>query len=294
METAALILQGKDDFTANKPVAGVLPLQRIIRTLKYAGIKRVVLAGDEYIMGEAFNHVTRLEAEFIHPTRSKKKILSYQLNAVTYLKDKCEKMLVVPAYYPLFDISTAKRMADTDAALAAPVFKGKRGYPVLVFQKHFDDLIRTNCDVEKLFNENPWEKIAVDDEGVTADVTGTADVEAIAAKLALRQKMRPGFKLTLRREASVYGPGMQELIRLVGETGSLQQTFTLMGMSAAYGRRLIAETEAGLGFRIFETIGSRYNRTIVSEEVKEFAAKYKAFHEDCVKLIEDSFKRHFG
>ena len=84
METAALILQGRDDYTASEPVAGALPLLRIIRTFKYAGIKRVALAGEEYIMNEAFNHATRLGAEFIHATRSKRKTASYQANAITY------------------------------------------------------------------------------------------------------------------------------------------------------------------------------------------------------------------
>ena len=60
METAALILMDRDDYTATEPVAGILPLQRIIRTLKYAGIKRVVLAGDEFLMNEAFIHATKL------------------------------------------------------------------------------------------------------------------------------------------------------------------------------------------------------------------------------------------
>ena len=293
METAALILQGRDKFAANEPVAGILPLQRIIKTIKYAGIKRVVLAGDQYIMSDAFNHATRLEVEFIHSTKAKRKVASYQANALSYLKDKCDRLLIVPAYYPLFDIPTVKKIASTEAALAAPVFKGKRGYPISVSSTHFDQLIRTDGDVDGLLDSNVWEGVEVDDEGVAADVTKKVAAERIAAKLSISKETRPGFKLRLERDFLFYGPGMQELIRLVEETGSLKQAFELMGMSTSNGRRLIAETEASLGFTIFDNKGVKRSGSAVSREAKEYAATYKAFYEDCANYIEDSYMRHF-
>lgn len=294
METAALILQGRDDYTASEPVAGVLPLLRIIRTLKYAGIKRVVLAGEEFLMSEAFNHATKLEAEFIYSTIAKRRVASYRTNALIYLKGKCDRLLIVPAYYPLIDITTVKKIAGTDAALAAPVYKGKRGYPVAVSSEYFDGLIQTDGDLDGLLNGNAWEQVEVDDEGVTADVTKKLNAEKIAAKLTISNETRPGFKLALERDFSFYGPGMQEMIRLVEETGSLKQAFTLMGMSTSNGRRLIAETEASLGFTIFDNKGDKRSGSVVSDEAKAFSAKYSALCEDCVDYLEASYKRHFG
>ena len=293
METAALILQGRDDYAANEPVAGTLPLQRIIRTLKYAGIKRVALACDDEGMYEATLRATRLEAEFIFPTKHKRKKVSYQANAFEYLKGKCDRLLLVPAYYPLFDIPTVRRMAETDAKLAAPVYKGKRGYPMLLSAEFFCALIETDGDYEKLFEANEWVKVDVNDEGVVADVTAPIDAERIAAKHELRQNLRPGLKLTIRREASCYGPGIQELIRLVGETGSMQKAYSLMGMAPSYAARIIKETEAGLGFKIFEYKDNMRHGSNVTQEAKEFAAKYEAFHEASIKSVEELFKRFF-
>ena len=199
----------------------------------------------------------------------------------------------MPAYYPLFDIPTVIKMVETKSALAAPVYKGERGYPALASREYFDDLLRTDGDIESLFNSNAWEKVEVDDEGVIADVTKPVDAERIAAKHTLRQKVYPDYKLTLRRESSFFGPGILEVIRLVEETGSLKQAFTLMGMSASNGRRIIAETEAGLGFSIFDNKGSKYYGSTVSAEAMAYAAKYKAFHEDCANYIEGAYKRHF-
>ena len=294
METAALILQGKDDFTASEPIAGALPLLRIVRTFKYAGVGRVVVAGEDYIMAEAFRQATRLEAEFIHATRGKRKAASYRVNALDHLKGKCSRLLLVPAYYPLFDINTVKLMSQAEAGLAAPVYNGKRGYPVLISSEFFDDMIGTDGDHEKLFADNPWQRVEVDDEGVTADVTRNTDAEKIAGTLSLDNEMRPGIKLTIRKVASCYGPGIQELIRLVEETGALETAYSLMGLSGSHARRFIKETENGLGFKLFDNDkNSKQEGTSVTAEAKEFAAKYEAFHQACLKSVESLFEQHF-
>ena len=294
METAALIIQGRDEYTASEPVAGMAPLLRLIRTFQYAGIKRVVVAGEEHLMNDAFQQVTRVDAEFIHTTRLKTRTTSYRVNAITYLKDKCDRLLLAPAYYPLFDISTAERMLKTESPLAAPVYKGKRGYPLLISSELFGDMIEVDGDDEKLLDGNPWEKVDVDDEGVVADVTKLENAESIAEKLSLDKDTRPGIKLTLRRARSYYGPGMQTMVRLVDESGSLKTAFSLMGISGNYARRTIRETEKGLGFKLFENdLSNKQEGSTVSAEAREHAAKYKAFHEDCIKYIEEAYKRHF-
>ena len=192
------------------------------------------------------------------------------------------RLLLAPSNYSLFDIPTVKRIAGTGAALAAPVYQGKRGYPILVSSRFFDALIETDGDYEKLLEENDWEKTEVDDEGVSADVTGPADAERIAGKLALHKESRPGFKLTVRKESSYYGPGIQELIRLVGETGALKTAFSLMGISNSHARSIIRETETGLGFKIFASEeNNMHEGSVVTEAAKDFAARYKAFYEDC-------------
>ena len=293
METAALIIQGRDDYTANEPVAGALPLLRIIRTFQYAGVKRIIVAGEEHLMTDAFRQSTRLEAEFIYSSRTRRKVAGYRSNAFEYLNDKCDRLMLVPAYYPLFDISTVKKMLETDAALAAPVYNGKRGYPVMIASEYFDYMIKTDGDHEKLLAGNDWVQVGVDDEGVTADVTEKTDARRIAANLSLHKDVRPGFKLTLRREASFYGPGIHEIIRLVEETGSLKHTFALMGMSSSNARKIIKETENGLGFKVFDNKDSRYDGSMVTGEAKAYAAKYQAFHEACIRCVDELYKRHF-
>ena len=120
------------------------------------------------------------------------------------------------------------------------------------------------------------------------------DAERIAGKLSLRNDMRLWLKLTFRRENHIYGPGMQELIRLVGETGALETAYSLMGMSASHARSFIKETEAGLGFKVFDNnLKCKLDGSTVTEEAKEFAAKYETFQEACLESVESLFKHHF-
>ena len=293
MVTAALILQIKDDFKALDPVAGIRPLQRIIRTFKYAGIGRVVVAGDKTGIHDAMIKATRLEAEFIHPTDRVWKKSSHKINALEYLKGKCDRLFIVPAHYPLFDIPTVMDMELTNAAIAAPVYNGKRGFPILLSAEYLDELIRTDGDYEKLLKSNEWEGIEVDDEGVTADVTKRIAAKRIAGNLSLHKNPRPGLKLTIRREESFYGPGIQELVRLVDETGSLKKAYSLMGMAQSYAFNLVKESESGLGFRLFNTTSGR-NGSMLTDEARDYAAKYKAFHEACAKSVDEHYLRFFG
>ena len=293
METAALVLQMRDDFSALEPIAGTRPLQRIIRTFKYAGVGRVVVAGDKNGIYDAMIKATRLEAEFIYPTSRVRKESSYRINALEYLKGKCDRLFFTPAHYPLFDIPTVMGMDLSDAALAAPVFKGKRGYPMLISAGFIDELIGNGCDFERLFNANEWERIEVDDEGVDADVTEPIDADRIADGLSLYRDPRPGFKLTIRREASFYGPGVHELIRLVEETGSLKKAYLLMGMARSYAFDLVKECESGLGFRVFDT-NADHSGSVVTEDAKKYAAKYKAFHDACIKSVDEHYLNYFG
>jgi len=293
MVTAALVLQMRDDFDALEPIAGTRPIQRIIRTFKYAGVGRVVVAGDKKGIYDAMIKATRLEAEFIYPQGKSGKESVYRTDALKYLKGKCDRLFFAPAHFPLFDIRTIMDMDLSDAALTAPVFNGKRGYPMLISADFIDELIGNGCDFERLFEENEWEAFEVGDEGVIADVTRQIDADRIAAGLTLYRDPRPGFKLTIRREASYYGPGIHELIRLVEETGSLKKAYLLMGMARSYAFDLVKECETGLGFRIFDT-NADHSGSSVTDEAREYAAKYKAFNEACIKSVDEHYRRFFG
>ena len=77
------------------------------------------------------------------------------------------------------------------------------------------------------------------------------------------------------------------------ETGALKQAFALMGMSSSNARKVIKESEKGLGFEIFSNKKCRYDGSLVTAEAKEYAAKYKAFHEACVKSVDELYKHYF-
>ncbi|MDR3149972.1 MAG: NTP transferase domain-containing protein [Oscillospiraceae bacterium] len=293
MITAALILQGPANFKADGLVAGMLPLQRLILTFKQAGIKRVVIAGD-VIMREAELHATRLGAEFIYPTRLKRRFVSHYVNAAEHLADKCGRVLAVPANFPLFDVNTVERLLETEAETAVPVYKGVWGCPVLIPAKYLREIAEAEGDIYRVLKEHPPVEIEVDDAGVTADVTQDIDADAIAETLTLRAQIRPSSKLTIGHERVFYGPGIQQMVRLVEETGSILKAQKLLGMAYSYAIRIVREAEAGLGFRLFDYETKGQKRSTLTEECKAFADKYDAFTADCEEYMEEAFRKYFG
>jgi CTP:molybdopterin cytidylyltransferase MocA/molybdenum-dependent DNA-binding transcriptional regulator ModE len=297
MTTAALIIQGPENYEAAEEVAGKLPLRRLILTFKLAGINRVVVAGDK-IMYEAEKHATKLGAVFVYSEkRTRRKIFdSYTKNAVNYLSGKCDRVLVAPANYPLFDIKTVERMLESDAKTAAPVYNGIPGYPLLISAEYLDELYDLDGDFAKLLEKHPPAMVPVDDEGVCADVTQDIDAAAIASKLTLRQKLRPVFKLGIAREKPIYGSGIHQIVRVTDEVGSLVKTRKMLSMSNSYEYRLINTAEAGLGIRIlgYSGTGKRKGLSTLTDDAKEFADKYDAFSNECEKFINEAFERYFG
>ncbi|MDR2360915.1 MAG: NTP transferase domain-containing protein [Oscillospiraceae bacterium] len=293
MTTAALILQGPAHFKADEAVAGMLPLQRLILTFKQAGIKRVVVAGDA-IMREAELHATRLGAEFIYPTRLKRRFVSCYANAVEHLGNKCERVLLAPANFPLFDAATVRRLLETSGEAVVPVCAGTRGYPVLVPVRVLPELAEADGDIAQMIEALAPLEVEVSDAGVTADVTKGIEADAIAESLTLRTQFRPSFKLTLGRERSFYGPGIQQIVQLVMETGSVLKAQKLLGMAYSYAIRIIREAEAGLGFRLFDYEIKGRKRSTPTARCKEFYDKYEAFSEDCERYVEEAFRRYFG
>lgn len=293
MTTAALILQSPADFKAETAVAGMLPLQRLILTLKQAGLKRVVIAGDA-MMREAELHATRFGAEFIYPTRLKRRFVSHYANVAEHIEGKYDRVLVAPANFPLFDIATAKRLLETGAEMAVPTYKGVQGYPALMPVKYLRELEAVEGDVAQLIARHTPVAVEVDDAGVIADVTKDIEIDKIAESLTLRGQIRSSSKLTLGRERAFYGPGIQQMVRLVEETGSILKAQKLMGMAYSYAIRIIREAEVGLGFKLFDYETKGKKRSTLTDECRDFADKYDSFAADCEQYIEEAFDRYFG
>jgi len=294
MRTAALIIDGPEGYHADKPVAGILPLRRLVLVFKNAGINRVVIAGDN-IIDEAKLHATRIGAEFMFGKETQTKSISLMTNTFNHLRSMCDRVLITPANFPLFDIPTIQRLIESTCDVAIPTYNDERGFPILVSAEYFNELIALDGDPTSFLSYHAAELIPVDDPGVTTDVSTDIDVTPIFEKLTLLQKMRPQFKLTISREEPFYGPGIQELIRLVDEINSLHLAAETFGMSYSYLLKIIKRAEIGLGFTLFKREPTAYySGSAATKPAREFADTYDAWKNDCEWYIQAAFERYFA
>jgi len=221
---------------------------------------------------------------------------SVSLMTITFnhLRKICDRVFICPANFPLFDIPTVKKLMESTSDVAVPTYEGEPGFPILVNAKYFEELTRLDCDTAAFLASCAAEKIAVPDPGAAKDVTRDIDIDPIYEKLTLLQKMRPQVKLTIGREESFYGPGIQELIRLVDDINSLNMAAETLGMSYSYLLKIIRRAETGLGFNLFKRDSNTYySGSAATASAREFADMYDEWLKDCEWYIKASFERYF-
>lgn len=62
---------------------------------------------------------------------------------LSYLKDKCDAVLLTPVDIPLFTAQTVRDLMDSGAKPACPVCNGQIGHPNLIHVSLIDEFCRT-------------------------------------------------------------------------------------------------------------------------------------------------------
>ena len=58
-----------------------------------------------------------------------------------YLKGRCDKIIFTPADIPLYTQETVKKLLQTGAEAAYPVFQNKKGHPLCLSEKIIDKIL---------------------------------------------------------------------------------------------------------------------------------------------------------
>jgi molybdate transport system regulatory protein len=117
------------------------------------------------------------------------------------------------------------------------------------------------------------------------------------ADLAATSDLHPEGRIWLQeRGLRVFGPGAQELLRRVDETGSLNQAAKDMKMAYSKAWRMIGEIEQGLGVNLLErqTGGAVGGGSRLTTEGRVVLKRFDAFLHDVDGMLETLFRRHFS
>ena len=137
MQTAALIVAaGMSSRMGNfKPMLNIGSIsiaQRVVASLQQAGVEKIVMVTG-YNAVQLERHLSGLGIVFLrNENYEHTQMFESACIGLSYLEDKCDRLLFTPVDIPLFTAATLQQLLESDALLACPVCEGKRGHPILI------------------------------------------------------------------------------------------------------------------------------------------------------------------
>ena len=304
MQNAALIVAAgmssrMGDFKPMLNIGSISIAQRIVATLHQAGIDKIVMVtgyhatllerhladnGIVFLRNEDYEHTQMFESACI---------------GLSYLKNKCERLLFTPVDIPLFTAQTVQTLLDSGAPLACPVCDGKRGHPILISSSLIDTILSDDgSDGLRGALERcgaPMSEIPVEDRGVLHDADTPEDYKALL-KFHNDQLVRPQVSVSLHRELPFFDQRIAMLLRLVDETASVRTACQRMQMSYSSGWNAIHTLESQLNRPLVRRSqgGAGGGGSTLTEDGIEILKRYDAYSAAVREFALEHFDEYFG
>ncbi len=304
MQTAALIVAAgmssrMGDFKPMLNIGSISIAQRVVATLHQAGIDKIVMVTgfhatqlERHLSG---NGIVFLRNDHYEYTQMFESVCI----GLSYLRDKCDRLLFTPVDIPLFTAATVETIMETASPLACPVCEGKRGHPILISSSLIDTILADSgadglrgaldrCGAE-------MEEIEVDDRGVLHDADTPEDYRALL-KYHNDQLIRPEVSVALVRELPFFDQRTAMLLRLVGETSSVRTACQRMQMSYSSGWNVIRALESQLNHPLVQRNqgGPGGGSSCLTEDGVRLLEQYDAYSSALKDYAADLFEQYFG
>ncbi len=171
------------DFKPMLNIGSISIAQRIVATFHQAGVTKIaVVTGYNAPLLE--RHLANSGLVFLrNEDYASTQMFDSAKIGLTYLRDKCERILFTPVDIPLFTAMTVTELIESGAELCCPVCEGRTGHPLLIASSLVDAILADSgegglqgaiarCGAEML-------QIPVEDPGVLHDADTPADYKAL-------------------------------------------------------------------------------------------------------------------
>ncbi|MBR0041243.1 MAG: NTP transferase domain-containing protein [Oscillospiraceae bacterium] len=287
------------DFKPMLNIGSISIAQRIVATLHQAGVTKIaVVTGYNAPLLE--RHLANSGLVFLrNENYATTQMFDSAKIGLSYMKDKCERILFTPVDVPLFTAMTVTELIESDADLCCPVCEGKTGHPLLIASSLVDALLADSgegglqgaiarCGAEML-------QIPVKDPGVLHDADTPADYKALL-ELHNEQLIRPEIWVSLAREKPFFDEKTAMLLALVDETSSVRSACMRMQISYSTGWNIIRALESQLHFPLLERSqgGASGGESRLTEKGKRLVDCYERFAERLRREATELFGEFFG
>lgn len=305
MRTGAVVIaaghkSSVSSFAPMLPVGDSTVIRRIIITLKRSGVDPVVVVtgkdGDE-----VEKHISGLRVICLrNQDYGNTQMFGSICKGLNYIEDLCDRVFILPAKFPMFLMQTIQCMLESEALAVCPVFKGKRGHPVLVSSKIIGKLLVYKGDrglggaLRQADMDRCTQEIQVEDQGIIFSVETDEDRTQGGLEYE-RLDIFPQIQLTLERDEGFFGPSMAQFLTLIGHTGSMQTACRQMHMSYTKGWRILKAAEKQLGYPLLITQsgGAEGGSSQLTPKARDFLARFLKMEKELMEHAGRLYQTYF-
>ena len=280
-------------------IGSISVAQRVIATLSQSGVSKIVMITgynatvlERHLSG---NGIIFLRNENYETTQ----MFDSVKIGLSYLRDKCDKILFTPVDVPLFTAKTVKTILDSGADLAAPICEGKQGHPILIANSLIPEIL-ADCGEMGLKGAMdrcsvPLQRIEVDDPGTIHDADTPEDYSALVS-YHNSQLVRPVVSVSLNKEKPFFDSKIAMLLTLIDETKSVRAAGQRMQLSYSSCWNIIRTLESQLNYSLIERSqgGAGGSTSVLTDRGRELLERYNAYE----KLLKDQasqlYEQYFG
>lgn len=287
------------EFKPMLPIGSISVAQRVVATLSQAGVSKIVMITgynattlERHLSG---NGIIFLRNENYETTQ----MFDSVKIGLSYLWNKCDKVLFTPVDVPLFTAKTVKTILDCGAPLAVPMCQGKQGHPILISNTLIGEILNDSgemglkgamdrCSV-------PLQRIEVDDFGTIHDADTPEDFSALV-EYHNAQLVRPVVSISLAREKPFFDSKIAMLLMLVDETKSVRAAGQRMQLSYSSCWNIIRTLESQLNYPLIERSqgGAGGSTSVLTDRGKELLQRYFAYEKDVKNKANELYTSYFG
>ncbi len=297
--TAAGMSSRMGEFKPMLLLGAISTAQRIVSTLQQAGADPVVvITGNQ---AEALeHHLAKTGVIFLrNEDYAHTDMFASARLGLSYLADKCGRVLFTPVDVPLYTADTVKRLLQTQGDMVVPVCAGETGHPVAFSAAAIHKLLHYagNEGLRGAVREAGLAPVCIEvkDAGVLYDMDTPTDYAQMLA-YHNSQLLRPVLDVRLFREADFFNADVARFLALIEETQSVRAACARMGISYSKAWMLLDDIERNYGAPavLRKRGGKAGGASALTEEGKRLLARYTAFDAACKAAAASLFEEYFG
>lgn len=291
------------DFKPMLPFGDSTIIMHIVSMLKNLDLDPIVVVTG-YRADEVEEHLFQTGVRFLKNEQYEKTEMFDSIKmGIHEISGDCERILIMPIDLPAIKPETLRQVLMIDAEIVRTVCHDRPGHPIVLRSDVAERLCQYQGDkgLRGAVRDSglPVTKVEVEDEGVCRGVNTEDEYQELLEWNYQRGEgypIRPQVKVRLTANKPFFGPGVYDLLNLVGQTGSLQEACHHMNLSYSKGSKMVKEAERQLGFSITERWagGPGGGGSRLTEEGLRLLENYSRMVSEVQESTEQIYRKYFG